>query len=64
LRSALVVLLGDPGIGSYLALFEQADRKYGIPWPVLAGIGEVESGDGVNDGPSSVGIGSAAIILL
>lgn len=41
--------------GSYLALFEQTGRKYGIPWPVLAGIGEVESGDGANDGPSSAG---------
>lgn len=39
----------------YLALFRQTGREYGIPWPVLAGIGEVESGDGVNDGPSSAG---------
>jgi len=39
----------------YLALFQEAGREYGIPWPVLAGIGEVESGDGSNDGPSSAG---------
>jgi hypothetical protein len=29
---------------SYLALFEQTGLKYGIPWPVLAAIGDVESG--------------------
>ena len=39
----------------YLALFRQTGREYGIPWPVLAGIGEVESGDGANQGPSSAG---------
>lgn len=30
----------------YLALYQQAGRRYGVPWPVLAGIGEVESGHG------------------
>jgi cell wall-associated NlpC family hydrolase len=40
---------------SYLALFEQAGARYGIPWPVLAGIGYEESGFGANDGPSSAG---------
>ena len=40
---------------SYLALFEQTGLKYGIPWPVLAAIGDVESSFGANDGPSSAG---------
>ncbi len=38
---------------SYLADFKQAGTEYGIPWTVLAAIGETESGDGQNDGPSS-----------
>jgi peptidoglycan DL-endopeptidase CwlO len=40
---------------TYLALFQQTGRQYGIPWTVLAGIGKVESGFGANDGPSSAG---------
>jgi peptidoglycan DL-endopeptidase CwlO len=40
---------------SYLADFKKAGTEYGIPWTVLAAIGEVESGDGQNDGPSSAG---------
>jgi cell wall-associated NlpC family hydrolase len=40
---------------SYLALFEKAGAEYGIPWPVLAAIGSVESGFGTNNGPSSAG---------
>jgi membrane-bound lytic murein transglycosylase B len=40
---------------SYLALFQQAGRQYGIPWTILAGIGKVESDDGTNDGPSNAG---------
>jgi cell wall-associated NlpC family hydrolase len=40
---------------SYLAGFKAAGTGYGIPWTVLAAIGEVESGDGENDGPSSAG---------
>jgi len=39
----------------YLAGFQQAGTEYGIPWTVLAGIGEVESGFGTDDGPSSAG---------
>src|SRR6476661_5662223 len=30
----------------YLHLYQQAGRKYGVPWVVLAGIGEVESNQG------------------
>jgi len=40
---------------NYLADFRKAGAEYGIPWTVLAAIGEVESGDGRNDGPSSAG---------
>jgi peptidoglycan DL-endopeptidase CwlO len=40
---------------NYLADFKAAGTRYGIPWIVLAAIGEVESGDGQNDGPSSAG---------
>ena len=39
----------------YLADFKQAGAEYGIPWTVLAAIGDVESGFGANDGPSSKG---------
>jgi cell wall-associated NlpC family hydrolase len=39
----------------YLADFKKAGTAYGIPWTVLAAIGEVESGFGQNDGPSSDG---------
>jgi cell wall-associated NlpC family hydrolase len=39
----------------YLTLFQQAGRQYGISWTVLAAIGEVESGDGADEGPSSAG---------
>ena len=40
---------------NYLADFKKAGTTYGIPWTVLAAIGEVESGFGANDGPSSAG---------
>ena len=40
---------------NYLADFKKAGTEYGIPWTVLAAIGEVESGFGQNDGPSSAG---------
>jgi len=59
---------------NYLALFKQAGRQYGVPWVILAGIGEVESNDGrtslpgVNSGsnafgaagPMQIGIGGAS----
>jgi len=58
----------------YLALYRQAGRTYGIPWNVLAAIGEVESGHGRSGapgvhsgansagaaGPMQFGIGGAA----
>ena len=40
---------------NYLADFKKAGAEYGVPWTVLAAIGEVESGDGTDDGPSSAG---------
>jgi cell wall-associated NlpC family hydrolase len=58
----------------YLTLYRQAGRAYGIPWNVLAGIGEVESDHGRSTapgvhsgangagaaGPMQFGIGGAA----
>ncbi len=42
---------------NYLNLFKASAAKYcpGLSWTVLAAIGEIESGDGANDGPSSAG---------
>jgi cell wall-associated NlpC family hydrolase len=36
---------------TYLALYQQAGHDYGIPWNVLAGIGEVESDHGRSTAP-------------
>jgi cell wall-associated NlpC family hydrolase len=36
---------------AYLADYRKAGTQYGIPWTVLAGIGEVESGHGRSDAP-------------
>jgi hypothetical protein len=42
---------------SYLALFRESAAQYcpGLSWTVLAAIGQIESGDGANMGPSSAG---------
>lgn len=42
---------------SYLQLFQQSAARYcpGMSWTVLAAIGQIESGDGSNPGPSSAG---------
>ncbi|MGD0238839.1 MAG: lytic transglycosylase domain-containing protein [Streptosporangiaceae bacterium] len=42
---------------SYLDLYQASAAKYcpGMSWTVLAAIGEIESGNGANDGPSSAG---------
>jgi peptidoglycan DL-endopeptidase CwlO len=59
---------------NYLADFKQSGSQYGVPWAVLAGIGEVESNDGRSNlpgvhsganafgaaGPMQIGIGGAA----
>jgi hypothetical protein len=46
---------GKPG--TYLELFRQSAARYcpGMSWTVLAAIGQIESGDGANSGPSSAG---------
>ena len=36
---------------NYLALFKSTGAKYGVPWVILAGIGEVESDDGRSNLP-------------
>jgi len=42
---------------NWIQLFQESAATYcpGLPWTVLAAIGEIESGDGANDGPSSAG---------
>src|SRR6266568_1249382 len=42
---------------SYIQLFQESAALYcrGLPWEVLAAIGQIESGDGANVGPSSAG---------
>jgi hypothetical protein len=42
---------------SYLALFQESAAQYcpGLSWTVLAAIGQIESGDGANEGPSTAG---------
>jgi hypothetical protein len=42
---------------NYLTLFQDSARMYcpGMSWTVLAAIGQIESGDGQNNGPSSAG---------
>jgi cell wall-associated NlpC family hydrolase len=58
----------------YLRLYQQAGRAFSVPWPVLAGIGKVESDHGQSTlpgvhsganafgaaGPMQIGIGGAA----
>jgi Transglycosylase SLT domain len=42
---------------SYLALFKQSAARYcpGMSWTILAAIGQIESADGTNVGPSTAG---------
>jgi Transglycosylase SLT domain len=42
---------------NYLALYQKSAAKYcpGLSWTVLAAIGQIESGHGTNNGPSSAG---------
>ena len=42
---------------NWIDLFKASAAQYcpGLSWTVLAAIGEIESGDGANDGPSSAG---------
>ena len=45
------------GLASYIALFQESAAQYcpGLSWTVLAAIGQIESGDGANVGPSTAG---------
>ena len=50
----------DPSSGrpsSYLGLFQESAARYcpGLSWTVLAAIGQIESDDGQNEGPSTAG---------
>ena len=59
---------------SYLTWFQHVGQQYNVPWPILAGIGKVESDDGQSTapgvhsgnngfgaaGPMQIGIGGAA----
>jgi Transglycosylase SLT domain len=42
---------------NWMQLYEDSAQRYcpGLSWTVLAAIGEIESGDGANDGPSTAG---------
>jgi Transglycosylase SLT domain len=42
---------------TYIQLFKASAARYcpGLSWTVLAAIGQIESGDGANEGPSSAG---------
>jgi hypothetical protein len=42
---------------NYLTLYQESAAEYcaGLSWTVLAAIGQIESGHGTNDGPSSAG---------
>jgi hypothetical protein len=42
---------------SYIQLFQESAARYcpGLPWEVLAAIGQIESGFGANTGPSTAG---------
>jgi hypothetical protein len=42
---------------TYVQLFQESAALYcpGLPWTVLAAIGQIESGDGANEGPSTAG---------
>ena len=62
LRPAQQQLPVDDTAGSgrpsnYLQLFQASAARYcpGLSWTVLAAIGQIESGDGSNNGPSSAG---------
>jgi len=43
--------------GSYVELYQESAAQYcpGLSWTVLAAIGQIESGDGANVGPSTAG---------
>ena len=58
-QQQLPVTKATPGQmpGTYLQLFRDSAARYcpGLSWTVLAAIGQIESGDGTNVGPSTAG---------
>jgi hypothetical protein len=60
LRSEQLPVTGAPAgqvPSTYLELFKESAARYcpGLSWTVLAAIGQIESADGTNEGPSSAG---------
>jgi Transglycosylase SLT domain len=60
LRSQQLPVTSTTGTGqptTYLELFKASAARYcpGLSWTVLAAIGQIESADGTNEGPSSAG---------
>ena len=60
LRSEQLPVSGSGGSGlptTYIQLFKESAARYcpGLSWTVLAAIGQIESADGQNEGPSSAG---------
>jgi Transglycosylase SLT domain len=60
LRSQQLPVTASAGSGlptTYLQLFKESAARYcpGLSWTVLAAIGQIESADGTNEGPSSAG---------
>ncbi len=60
LRSQQLPVSGSGGRGlptTYLQLFKESATRYcpGLSWTVLSAIGQIESADGQNEGPSSAG---------
>ena len=57
-RDLPVTVVSASGVpDGYLQLYQESATRYcpGLSWTVLAAIGEIESGHGANDGPSSAG---------
>jgi hypothetical protein len=57
-QATLPIATGTAGRPStWLGLYQDSAADYcpGLSWTVLAAIGEIESGDGANDGPSTAG---------
>jgi hypothetical protein len=56
-QSASPTALSPTSIDNYLQLFQASATKYcpQMPWTVLAAIGQIESGDGRDVGPSTAG---------
>jgi hypothetical protein len=53
----VITAVPDSTPRNYLQLYQASAARYcpGLSWTVLAAIGQIESGDGANDGPSTAG---------